>query len=76
MYHLTRRGGSSFFDGDFDFLQEGFNVVQTGAPAFGAEAVRAGAGRNSIDRNVTGPRSAFLSYRRGRQLGARVKLDF
>lgn len=57
-------------------LQEGFNVVQTGAPAFGPEAVRAGAGRNSIDRNVTGPRSAFLSYRRGRQLGARLKVDF
>lgn len=57
-------------------LQEGFTVIQTGAPAFGSQAVLAGAGRDSIDRNVTGPRSAFLSYRRGRQLGVRAKLDF
>ena len=53
-------------------LQEGFNTITTNPP-FG---VPAGAGRNSIDRNVTGPRSAFLSYRRGSQWGVRATVDF
>ncbi|MEM7728967.1 MAG: TonB-dependent receptor, partial [Pseudomonadota bacterium] len=48
----------------FDLL-EGFNTVNSRIP-----------GATSIDRNLTGPRSTFLSYRRGRQIGARVKVDF
>jgi outer membrane receptor protein involved in Fe transport len=60
-------------------LQEGFNVIQgSGFPPFllGPEAVIAGAGQGSIDRNVTGPRSAFISYRRGSQWGLRASVDF
>lgn len=53
-------------------LQEGFNTVTTNPP-FG---VPAGAGRGSIDRNVTGPRSAFISYRRGSQWGLRASVEF
>lgn len=53
-------------------LQEGFNIIQTNPP-FGVAAF---GGRGSIDRNVTGPRSAFLSYRRGSQWGIRAKVDF
>lgn len=52
--------GTRWFD-----LQEGFNSISSRAP-----------GAGSIDRNVTGPRSVFLSYRRGRQIGARIKVDF
>lgn len=49
-------------------LQEGFNSV--GNDPAGTN------GRAAIDRNVTGPRSAFISYRQGRQLGVRAKVDF
>ena len=49
-------------------LQEGFNSIPNDPLG--------GPGRASIDRNVTGPRSTFLSYRRGRQLGVRAKVDF
>ncbi|GLQ19612.1 hypothetical protein GCM10007854_05670 [Algimonas porphyrae] len=48
----------------FDLL-EGFNTISSQIP-----------GATSIDRNVTGPRSTFLSYRRGRQIGARIQVDF
>lgn len=48
----------------FDLL-EGFSTISSSAP-----------GATSVDRNLTGPRSAFLSYRRGRQIGARLKVDF
>ena len=50
----------------FDLL-EGYNTVSAGF---------AGAGRGSIDRSLVGPRSTFLSFRRGRQFGARIKYDF
>ncbi|MEP3890282.1 MAG: TonB-dependent receptor [Hellea sp.] len=49
-------------------LQEGFNSL--GHDPAGTNA------RAAIDRNVTGPRSAFISYRQGRQLGVRAKVDF
>lgn len=49
-------------------LQEGFNSLPNDPAGTN--------GRAAIDRNVTGPRSAFLSYRRGRQLGVRAKVDF
>lgn len=51
----------------FDLL-EGFNTVS-------ADPANTN-GRAAIDRNVTGPRSTFLSYRRGRQFGVRAKVDF
>jgi len=48
----------------FDLL-EGFSTISSATP-----------GATSVDRTVVGPRSTFLSYRRGRQIGARVKVDF
>ncbi len=48
----------------FDLL-EGFNTIGSTTP-----------GAASVDRTVVGPRSTFLSYRRGRQIGVRAKLDF
>jgi outer membrane receptor protein involved in Fe transport len=48
----------------FDLL-EGFNTISSQIP-----------GATSVDRNLTGPRSTFLSYRRGRQIGARLQVDF
>ena len=48
----------------FDLL-EGFNTISSRVP-----------GATSVDRTVVGPRSTFLSYRRGRQIGARLKVDF
>jgi len=48
----------------FDLL-EGFNTISSATP-----------GAASVDRTLVGPRSTFLSYRRGRQIGARVKIDF
>ncbi len=48
----------------FDLL-EGFNTISSRTP-----------GATSVDRTVVGPRSTFLSFRRGRQIGARVQLDF
>ena len=48
----------------FDLL-EGFNTISSRAP-----------GAASVDRTVVGPRSTFLSYRRGRQIGVRAKVDF
>lgn len=48
----------------FDSL-EGFNTI-------GASVV----GRESIDRSPVGPRSYFLSFRRGSQVGVRASLDF
>ncbi|MBC6413186.1 MAG: TonB-dependent receptor [Hyphomonadaceae bacterium] len=44
-------------------LQEGFRTVPRARQGY-------------TDANVTGPRSVFLSYRRGRQVGARIKIDF
>ena len=44
---------------------EGFSTISSQIP-----------GATSVDRSPLGPRSFFLSYRRGRQIGARVKLDF
>ena len=44
---------------------EGFNTISSQIP-----------GATSVDRSALGPRSFFLSYRRGRQIGARVRLDF
>lgn len=46
-------------------LMEGFTTISSATP-----------GATSVDRNLTGPRSTFLSFRRGRQVGARVKVDF
>lgn len=46
-------------------LMEGFTTISSATP-----------GATSVDRNLTGPRSTFLSYRRGRQIGVRAKLDF
>jgi len=46
-------------------LFEGFNTISSQIP-----------GATQIDRTPVGPRSALLSYRRGRQLGARLKVDF
>lgn len=48
----------------FDLL-EGFNTISSRAP-----------GATSVDRNLTGPRSTFLSFRRGRQIGLRATVDF
>lgn len=48
----------------FDIF-EGFNTFSSRTP-----------GATSIDRSGLGPRSFFLSYRRGRQLGARVRVNF
>ena len=50
-------------------LQEGFNTVGGGGSGSTDP-------RQSIDKAVIGPRSAFLSYRRGRQIGVRAKFDF
>lgn len=49
-------------------LQEGFNSI--GNDPLGTN------GRAAIDRSVVGPRSTFLSYRRGRQLGVKASMDF
>jgi iron complex outermembrane receptor protein len=49
-------------------LQEGFNSLAHDPAGTNARA--------AIDRNVTGPRSAFISYRQGRQIGVRAKVDF
>ncbi len=46
-------------------LYEGFNTISSRIP-----------GATQIDRTPVGPRSALLSYRRGRQIGARLKVDF
>jgi len=46
-------------------LFEGFNTISSRIP-----------GATQIDRTPVGPRSALLSYRRGRQLGVRAKVDF
>ena len=48
----------------FDVL-EGFNTISSRTP-----------GATSVDRSPLGPRSFFLSYRRGRQIGARVRVNF
>jgi len=48
----------------FDIF-EGFNTLSSQTP-----------GATSVDRSGLGPRSFFLSYRRGRQLGARVRMNF
>ena len=48
----------------FDIF-EGFNTISSRVP-----------GATSVDRSGLGPRSFFLSYRRGRQIGARIRLDF
>ncbi|CAM3815998.1 TonB-dependent receptor [Litorimonas haliclonae] len=52
--------GTRWFD-----LLEGFNTISASIP-----------GAGQIDRNPTGPRATFLSYRRGRQVGARFAVDF
>ena len=44
---------------------EGFNTISSQIP-----------GATSVDRSGLGPRSFFLSYRRGRQLGVRFSADF
>ncbi|WP_371398124.1 TonB-dependent receptor [Fretibacter rubidus] len=48
----------------FDFF-EGFSTISASTP-----------GATSVDRNPTGPRGTFISYRRGSQFGVRVKADF
>lgn len=46
-------------------LFEGFNTISSQTP-----------GATQVDRTPVGPRGALLSYRRGRQLGARIKVGF
>lgn len=46
-------------------LFEGFNTISNRIP-----------GATQIDRNPTGPRAALLSFRRGTQIGARLKYSF